>query len=102
MMTRLLLLLLLLAPSGCGLLTDSGTELEYDPTTGKLSLERSWLGGPFYAYAEMTYPDGRTIRIHVESDNNLDAAGIARAGDQASIQTLAETVAKLATPTVIP
>ncbi len=93
-----LLFSLLFSTPGCGLLTDSGTEVEYDPETHKFGFKRSWLGGPFYIEAEATLPDGTHLRVHCESDNNLDAAGKARAGDQAVLQTAIETIQTLAVP----
>ena len=91
---KYLALLLLVMPSiGC---VGAGTKVDYDPETHAFAFERSWLGGPFYITAEATLPDGTELSVHCESDNNLETAGKARAGDQATIQALAALVSTLA------
>ena len=69
-----------LALVGCG----SGTRFEYDPETKRVEFERTWVGGPFYAEFDVTYPDGTRVAGIVQSDPNLDAA-VQRAANHAEL-----------------
>jgi len=90
-----LLCLLALCLTGC---VGAGTDVQYNAETHEFTFERSWLGGPFHAEADVELPDGTKLHILVESDNDLDPAVTARAKDQETIQALAEKVVGLAGP----